>query len=62
MPNPLRDNVISSFSNIPKEFNLDDYIDYDMQFEKTFMAPIKTILEAIEWHVEKQSTLEDFFS
>lgn len=62
MPNPLNDNVISSFSTLPREFNLDEYIDYDMQFDKTFMAPLKTILEAIEWHTEKQSTLEDFFS
>lgn len=61
MPNPLHDNVISSFSTLPREFNLDEYIDYDMQFDKTFMTPLKTILEAIEWHTEKQSTLEDFF-
>jgi DNA polymerase elongation subunit (family B) len=62
MPNPIHDNVICSFSNLPSEFNLDEYIDYEMQFEKAFMAPLNAILETINWHAEKQSTLEDFFS
>ena len=62
MPNPLRDNVITAFSTLPSEFNLDEYIDYDTQFEKAFMAPLNAILDTINWHSEKQSTLEDFFS
>ena len=62
MPNPLRDNVICAFSTIPSEFNLDAYIDYDVQFDKAFMSPLRAILDVINWHEEKQSTLEDFFS
>jgi hypothetical protein len=62
MPNPLRDNVICAFSSLPSEFNLDAYIDYDIQFDKAFMSPLRAILEVINWHEEKQSTLEDFFS
>jgi DNA polymerase elongation subunit (family B) len=62
MPNPVRDNVISSFSALPPEFKLNEYIDYDIQFEKAFMAPLNAILQVIDWHAEKQSTLEDFFS
>jgi DNA polymerase elongation subunit (family B) len=62
MPNPARDNVICAFSALPSEFKLEDYIDYDIQFEKAFMAPLNAILEVIDWHSEKQSTLEDFFS
>jgi DNA polymerase elongation subunit (family B) len=62
MPNPIHDNVICSFSNLPSEFSLDEYIDYEMQFDKAFMAPLNAILETINWHAEKQSTLEDFFS
>ena len=61
MPNPLRDNVICAFSTLPAEFNLDDYIDYDIQFDKAFMSPLRAILDVINWHEEKQSTLEDFF-
>ena len=61
MPNPLRDNVICAFSTLPAEFKLDAYIDYDMQFDKAFMSPLRAILNVINWHEEKQSTLEGFF-
>jgi DNA polymerase elongation subunit (family B) len=62
MPNPVRDNVICAFSALPSEFRLEEYIDYDIQFEKAFMSPLNSILQNIGWHAEKQSTLEDFFS
>jgi DNA polymerase elongation subunit (family B) len=61
MPNPIQDNVITAFAALPPEFKLDDYIDYDTQFEKAFMSPLNAILDTISWHTEKQSTLEDFF-
>jgi len=61
-PNPFKDTVISYPSRLPKEFELDKYIDYNMQFEKTFLEPIRTILECIDWSTEPQSTLEDFFN
>jgi hypothetical protein len=61
-PNPVRDMVISFPTRLPKEFDLQRYIDYDTQFEKTFLDPIKLILSCIDWTTEKQSTLEDFFS
>jgi hypothetical protein len=61
-PNPVRDMVISFPTRLPKEFDLQKYIDYDTQFEKTFLDPIKLILNCIDWTTEKQSTLEDFFS
>jgi DNA polymerase elongation subunit (family B) len=61
MPNHFKDSVISFPSRLPKEFGLDDYIDYDTQFEKTFIEPIKVIVESIGWQIEKQSSLEGFF-
>jgi len=62
MPNPIQDNVITAFAALPPEFKLDGYIDYDTQFEKAFMSPLNAILDTINWHTEKQSTIEDFFS
>jgi DNA polymerase elongation subunit (family B) len=61
MPNPFKDTVISYPSRLPKEFELSKFIDYDTQFEKTFVEPIRIILDCIGWSTEKQSTLEDFF-
>ena len=61
-PNPVKDIVISYPTRLPKEFDLQDFIDYDMQFEKAFIEPIKVILDCIEWKTEKVNSLEGFFS
>ena len=62
MPNPFKDTVISFPGRLPKEFGLHDYIDYDTQFDKAFVEPIKVILQCMGWKTEKTSTLEDFFN
>jgi hypothetical protein len=46
---------------MPKEFDIQEFIDYDTQFSKTFLEPIGLILNSIGWKAEKQSTLESFF-
>ncbi len=61
-PNTLHENVISFIQEFPKELNLDKYVDYDLQFEKSFVEPLKAILDAIGWNVEKTVNLELFFS
>ena len=60
-PNPIRENVISFISDFPIELGLGKYIDYDLMFEKSFLEPLKAILDAIGWEVEKTATLESFF-
>jgi DNA polymerase elongation subunit (family B) len=60
-PNTIHENVISFIQDFPKELNLDKYIDYDLQFEKSFLEPLKIILDAIGWKVEKTSNLDMFF-
>jgi DNA polymerase elongation subunit (family B) len=62
LPNPIRENVISYIQEFPKELGLDKYIDYELQFNKAFLEPMKVILDAIGWNVEKTVTLESFFS
>jgi DNA polymerase elongation subunit (family B) len=62
MPNPFKDTVISYPSRLPKEFEMQQYIDYDMQFDKAFLEPIKVILDCMKWSTEKTSSIEDFFS
>ena len=60
-PNTLHENVISFIQEFPKELDIDKYVDYDLQFEKSFLEPLKTILDSIGWNIEKQNTLESFF-
>jgi DNA polymerase elongation subunit (family B) len=62
-PNEAMAPVISfPDERIPVEFNLNDIIDYDTQFDKAFVDPLKIILDTIGWKTERTSTLEDFFS
>jgi DNA polymerase elongation subunit (family B) len=58
-PNALRDSVISFPGRLPPEFLLQDFIDYDLQFEKTFLEPIKVILDCMDWSTEKTFSLFD---
>ncbi len=61
-PNIIQENVISFIQDFPKELGLDKYIDYELQFEKSFIDPLKSILDAIGWSVEKTVSLESFFA
>lgn len=62
IPNPIEESVIAAPDNLPNELKLDKYIDRDLQFDKAFLEPIKSITNIIGWEVERKSTLEDFFS
>jgi len=61
-PNIIHENVISFIQEFPKELKLNQYVDYDLQFEKSFLEPLKTILDSIGWQVEKTVNLDSFFS
>ncbi len=61
-PNPIHENVISFIQDFPKELGLNQYVDYDLQFSKSFLEPLKIILDSIGWSVEKTISLEDFFA
>jgi hypothetical protein len=58
----MKDSVISYPSRLPVELGLNNYIDYDMQFNKAFLEPIKVILDCMEWKTEKQNSLDSFFN
>ena len=62
MPNPIRENIISFPDYLPQELQLHKYINYDLQFQKTFLDPIEPILDAIGWSVEEKVSIEDFFA
>ena len=60
-PNPAGDKVIAITDILPSEFNLEKYIDYDTQFEKAFVEPLKGVLDVIGWDTERRSSLDNFF-
>ena len=61
-PNIIQENIISFIQDFPTELGLDKYIDYELQFEKSFLEPLKSILDAIGWKTEQTTTLESFFN
>jgi len=60
-PNPIKENVIAFFQEIPKELNLEKYVDYKTQFEKSFLEPLRKVLDAIGWQTERKVSLNSFF-
>ena len=60
-PNPLHENCISFFGELPKEFGIEKYVDYQTQFEKSFLEPLKNVLQCIGWTHEKVITIGSFF-
>ena len=61
-PNIVGENVISFISNFPTEINIHKNVDYKLQFEKSFLYPLKIILDAIGWKTEKEVNLEFLFT
>lgn len=59
MPNPAKDIVISFPGILPVEFDLDQFIDRDLQFQKAFLDPLDAVLTAIGW--TRKDTLEALF-
>ena len=60
-PNPINENVIAFNNLLPKEFGLDEYINYDLQFEKVFLDALQIVIEPLGWHAEEKASLESFF-
>ena len=60
-PNKIIENVISFMSDFPKELGLDKSVDYELQFQMSFLDPLKVILDTIGWKPEKVATLEHLF-
>lgn len=60
-PNPTGDKVIGALNYLPKELNLEPFLDYEEMFSKTFKDPIEAICDKIGWSVEERASLEEFF-
>ena len=60
-PNPYNNNTIAFLSGLPKQLKAEQYINYDLQFNKSFLEPLDIILSTINWQTEKIDTLDCFF-
>ena len=60
-PNLYNNNTLAFLSSLPKQLEAEQYIDYDLQFEKSFLEPLDIILSTINWQTEKIDTLDCFF-
>jgi DNA polymerase elongation subunit (family B) len=60
--NPFNENIIGFTTELPKEFGLHSYIDYDLQFEKTFLDAVDIIIRSLGWNAEKQASLDLLFA
>jgi hypothetical protein len=61
-PNIFNNNTLAFISALPKKLGAEQYIDYDLQFEKSFLEPLDIILSAIDWQSEKIDSLDCFFN
>ncbi len=61
-PNPLQEDIIAFPQELPKEFGLNSYIDYDKMFEKVFLDALQIVIESLGWKTQEQTSLEDFFA
>ena len=64
-PNIYQSSAFSFITSFPKELDIIDRIDYDIQFTKAFVEPLRFITEKMNWLIDDsygtQGTLEDFF-
>lgn len=60
-PNPLFSNAVTFADVVPDEFGLSKYLNYEEQWEKTYISPLKKILDVIGWETEHKSSLDSFF-
>ena len=61
-PNPTGDTVIAMLNNLPEEFELKQFIDYEKQFSKAFLDPMIGILNIIGWEHERKTNIMGFFT
>lgn len=60
-PNPIKENSIAFTGSLPKELDLHKYVDYHTMFDKSFLEPMRTILDCLGWSTNKVATLDDLF-
>lgn len=58
MPNPIGQNVVGFVDKIPEQFGLNNFIDYELMYEKTYMSQMTSIMESIGWVAKDKGMLD----
>jgi DNA polymerase elongation subunit (family B) len=61
LPNTIKENTIAFVQRFPTELGLNEYVDYRTQFDKTFLQPLRPVLDIIGWSEKETNTLDNFF-
>jgi hypothetical protein len=59
-PNSVQCKVISFSDILPQEFDIHQFVDYNMQFEKSFIDSVTPVMEAVGWLWENDYSLARF--
>lgn len=60
-PNLLHSHVVAFVDDIPEEMELEKYVDRKTQFEDTFMKPLESFTQLIDWDVRRTNSLSSLF-
>ena len=56
-PNRFHTHVLAAPDGCPESWNVEAMLDYETQWQKSFLDPLEAILSAAKWNVEKQNVL-----
>lgn len=56
-PNPFFSHVIGATHGCPPEWDIEKWLDYETQFDKTFREPLNAILTCAGWTLEQEASL-----
>lgn len=60
--NPKGLEVIGFQGKLPEAFGMTKYVDYESNFDKSFLSPLDNLLKSINWSHTKQASVLDWFS
>lgn len=60
MPNPFDSEVLANVELLQQFIDVKPYINYYAQMERVFLKPLKPIVDAVGWPIEKVNTLDIF--
>lgn len=60
-PNPIKEDCIAFQDNLPEQFGLNKYIDYDKMFTVAFLQALEKMIEPLKWSSTKKNDLSSLF-